>query len=248
MLKKERQALILKEISLHNKVLLTDLSERFDVSEDTVRRDLQELADAKQLIKVRGGALSKSYQTYAFRGKNIYAYKEKTLIAQKALGLLKDGMLVLIGGGSTNVELARILPPELKVTFLTNSLPTALMLSEQQESEVIFIGGHLSKASKITIGGDVIHLLREIRPDLCFLGVNGIDPSEGVTDSDWEVVRVKKSMLKAAGKVILLTISEKLNSTQKIKICDLADADLLITELDPTDTRLEAYRSHINIL
>ena len=106
----------------------------------------------------------------------------------------------------------------------------------------------MSKASKITIGGDVIHLLREIRPDLCFLGVNGIDPSEGVTDSDWEVVRVKKSMLKAAGKVILLTISEKLNSTQKIKICDLADADLLITELDPTDTRLEAYRSHINIL
>ena len=94
----------------------------------------------------------------------------------------------------------------------------------------------------------MIHLLREIRPDLCFLGVNGIHPLEGVTDSDWEVVRVKKSMIKAAGKVILLTISEKLNSTQKIKICDLSDADLLITELDPADNRLDSYRSQISII
>lgn len=243
MLKEERQSLILREVNVHNKVVLADLSEKFDVSEDTIRRDLQELANASKIVKVRGGAMSKSYTAYSYHEQDIYAHREKIVIAQKAVQLLHDGMLVLISGGSTNLEIARMLPPDLKVTFLTISLTTALQLMEHPTSETIFLGGQLSKAAKITVGGEVIAKLSEVRPDVCFLGTNGVDASAGITESDWDVVTVKKAMLQASAKVVVSAISEKLNSVQKLKVCDINQIDFLITELLPTDDTLSSYRN-----
>lgn len=242
MLKEERQTLILREVNIHNKVLLTDLSQKFDVSEDTIRRDLQDLANSSKIIKVRGGALSKSYSAFSYHEQDIYAYKEKITIARKAVSLLQDGMLVLISGGSTNLEIARLVPPELKVTFLTVSLSTAMQLLEHPNSETIFIGGQLSKSAKISVGGEVIGKLAEVRPDICFMGTNGIDATAGMTDSDWEVVTVKKAMIQASSKVVLCAISEKLNSIQKIKVCDINQLDLFITELHPESDALLPYQ------
>ncbi len=242
MLKEERQSLILREVNIHNKVLLSDLSAKLDVSEDTVRRDLQDLSDAGQIIKVRGGALSKSYQMYSYRENDIYAYQEKTIIAGKAISLIRDGMLVLISGGSTNLEIARILPPDLRVTFLTISLSTAMQLLDHPNSDVIFIGGQLSKTARISIGGEVVHALQDVRPDICIMGTNGLDALTGVTDSDWEVVTVKKAMIRASQKVVIHAISEKLNSVQKIKVCSIEDVDVLLTELNPDSEILGPYR------
>lgn len=241
MLKKERQALILREINIHNRVVLSDLSEALSVSEDTVRRDLQELADAGKIVKVRGGALSKSYHVYSYQENDIYAYQEKTIIARKAVSLLRDDMLVLISGGSTNLEIARILPPDLRVNFLTISLSTAMQLLEHPNCETIFLGGQLSRTAKISVGGDVVAQLNNIKPDLCFLGTNALDAKAGLTDADWEVVTIKKAMIKAASKTVLLSISEKLGSVQKIRICDLDEVDVLITELDPGHELLQPY-------
>ncbi len=243
MLKKERQALILREVNIHNKVLLTDLSEKLEVSEDTIRRDLQELADAKQLIKVRGGALSKSYHAYSYREHDIYAHQEKTIIARKAISLLHDGMLILISGGSTNLEIARILPPELKATFFTGSLSTAMRLLEHPNSQTIFLGGQLSPTAKVAVGGEVVEQLAHLRPDICLMGANGVDPGEGLTDSDWDVVVVKRAMVKAASKTAVLAIAEKLNTVQRIKVCDLTGIDYLITDLDEAHETLQPYRS-----
>lgn len=241
MLKKERQALILREVNIHNRVVLSDLSNVLGVSEDTVRRDLQELADAGKIVKVRGGALSKSYHVYSYQENEIYAYQEKTIIARKAISLLRDDMLVLISGGSTNLEIARILPPDLRVIFLTVSLSTAMQLLEHPNAETIFLGGQLSKTAKISVGGDVVAQLNQIKPDLCLLGTNALDPMHGLTDTEWEVVTVKKAMIKSATKTVLLSISEKLGTVQKIKICDLDEADMLITELEPDHSSLQAY-------
>jgi DeoR/GlpR family transcriptional regulator of sugar metabolism len=241
MLKKERQALILREVNIHNRVVLSDLSNVLGVSEDTVRRDLQELADAGKIVKVRGGALSKSYHVYSYQENEIYAYQEKTIIARKAISLLRDDMLVLISGGSTNLEIARILPPDLRVIFLTVSLSTAMQLLEHPNAETIFLGGQLSKTAKISVGGDVVAQLNQIKPDLCLLGTNALDPTHGLTDTEWEVVTIKKAMIKSAAKTVLLSISEKLGTVQKIKICDLDEADILITELEPEHASLRAY-------
>ena len=241
MLKKERQALILREVNLHNKVLHTDLSRQLKVSEDTIRRDLQELSDEGKVVKVRGGALSKSFHVYSYKESEIYKYEEKTTIARKVVTLLSDGMLVLISGGTTNLEVARILPPELQVTFYTCSLPTAMQLAEHPNSETIFVGGRISKNAKISTGGEVVNTLRGIRPDLCLMGTNSIDSRVGLTDSDWEVVDVKKTMIQVSDEVAVLSISDKLQSSQKIRVCGIDDVNYLVTELDPNEPILSPY-------
>ncbi len=242
MLKKERQALILRELNLHNKVLHTDLSKKLEVSEDTIRRDIHELSMEDKLVKVRGGALSKSFHVYSYKEAEIYKYEEKTTIARKAVSMLADGMLVLISGGTTNLELARILPEELRLTFYTPSLPTAMQLAEHPNCETIFIGGRISRNAKITTGGEVVNTLRNIRPDICFMGTNSIDSRIGLTDSDWDVVDIKRSMIEVSDKVAVLSISEKLQSSQKIRVCGINDIDYLITELDPNNDILNPFK------
>lgn len=231
MLKKERQTYIMKQINLHNKVLSSDLSQQLDVSEDTIRRDLNELDEAGKLLKVHGGALSKSFH-FPFHQNEVYAQESKKQVALKAINLIKEGMVVLTGGGTTMIEMAKLIPPDLELTFFTISPLVALELAEHPKLTVILIGGLLSKNTQINIGARVINELSEINVDLCFLGANGIDAKEGITDSDWEVVQVKKAMIRSSSRVAVLSISEKLNSVQKMKVCRLKDIDYLITEID----------------
>jgi len=249
MLKKERQAFILHQVNLHNKVLSASLSGEMDVSEDTVRRDLQELADEGRVIKVHGGALSQSFNYTGNPIAKIYAHELKKHIAQKDVSLIKDGMFILTTGGTTILEIAKMLPPQLKATFISGSVPAVLEYSQHPNIEVILIGDKVSKNSKITVGGDAISKIKQLKADLCLMGVNSIDPGHGVTDDDWDVVQVKKAMIESSRKTACLSISEKLNSFQPIQICELNKIDILITELPPDNPALDTYRAAgINIL
>ncbi len=243
MLKKERQAFILHQVNLHNKVLSASLSEEIRVSEDTVRRDLQELADEGRLIKVHGGALSQSFNYAGNPVAKTYALEHKKAIAQKAVNLIRDGMFVLTSGGTTILEIAKMLPPQLKATFISGSVPAVLEYSQHPNIEVILIGDKVSKSSKITVGGDAIAKIKQLKADLCLMGVNSIDPVHGITDNDWDVVQVKKAMIESSQKTVCLTISEKLNSFQPVQICGIGKIDILITELAPDDRVLEPYRA-----
>lgn len=240
MLKKERQAFILHQVNLHNKVLSSDLSQEMKVSEDTIRRDLNELADLNKIIKVHGGALSKSFHN-SFQRSKIYSIENKKVIAQKAIQLIEDGMFVLTTGGTTIIELARMLPENLNATFITGSLPAAFEYMHHPTIEVIVIGDKLSKSSQITVGGEAINSIKRLKADLCFLGINAIDAENGVTDNDWDVVQVKKAMIDSSEKVVALSISEKINTTQRIKVCEANEVDVLITELSPENLALERY-------
>lgn len=241
MLKKERHSFIMKQINLHNKVLSSDLSQQLDVSEDTVRRDLNELAKTDKLLKVHGGALSKSFH-FPFHQSEIYAQEQKREVALKAINLLKEGMVILTGGGTTMIALARLIPASLEATFFTISPLVALELAEHAKLTVYLIGGQLSKNAQINIGASVVNDLSEIKVDLCFLGANGIDSKEGITDSDWEVVQVKKAMIKTSSKVVILSIAEKLNSVQKMKVCNLNQVTHFITELNPNHPNLIPFK------
>lgn len=241
MLKKERQEFILREINLHNKVLTSDLCEAINVSEDTIRRDLSELAETGDIIKVHGGALSKSFHV-SFQSNGVYSHDNKKLIAQKAVRLIRDGMFVLTTGGTTIIELAKALPQHLRATFFTGSLPAAMEYIQHPNIEVIFIGDKISKNSKITVGGDAITKIKQIHADICFLGINAIDAENGLTDNDWEVVQVKKAMMQSSKKVVALTIAEKINSLQKIKIAGIEELDAMITDMDPGDKIFDAYK------
>jgi DeoR/GlpR family transcriptional regulator of sugar metabolism len=241
MLKKERQAYILHQVQLHNKVLSSALSEDISVSEDTIRRDLQDLAVEGKLIKVHGGALSPSFGHIEMPSNGVYSQNQKKRIAKKAISLIHDGMFVLTSGGTTIVEMGRMLPPHLKATFISGSIGAVLEYMQHPNIEVILIGDRISKGSKITVGSEAISKVRQIKADICFLGINAIDAGYGVSDNDWEVAQLKKAMIESSQKVVCLTISEKINTYQPVRICGLDEIDVLVTELSPDDPLLQPY-------
>ncbi|WP_435622845.1 DeoR/GlpR family DNA-binding transcription regulator [Flagellimonas sp.] len=243
MLKEERHQFILNEVRIHNRVLLTDIADLLKVSVDTVRRDIKELHNSDQLKKVHGGAVSLGFNTYSPVGKKVYSLEKKSQIAEKAITLIKEGQVILLSGGTTNLELARRLPTKIKLTCFTPSLPIAVQLLTKPNVDVIFIGGRLSKDSQITVGGSAINMLSEIKVDICFLGTNSIHPVQGLTEFDWEIVQMKKAMIHSSRKVVSPCISEKIGSLQRYKICGVEDVDVLITELEPWDIKLDAFKT-----
>lgn len=247
MLKQERHAYIIKQINLHHKVLSSQLSTQMQVSEDTVRRDLAELADSGEIIKVHGGALSKSYH-FSNQQKTVYAQEAKIEIAKKAVSLIKEDMIVLTEAGTTMMEMVKILPDDLQATFFTVSPLIALELAERPLLTVILLGGQIDNSSQICIGEKPMSELADIKVDLCFLGANAIDAKEGLTEMDWKVVQIKKAMIQSSPKLAVLTIAEKLNSTHKMHLCSPQKIDYLITELDPDDRRLVSYKKNMDVL
>ena len=241
MLKAERHNFILHQVNLHNKILSADLSMQIDVSDDTIRRDLQQLSENGKIIKVHGGAMSLSFHNGNSVSKEVYAYSKKRIIAQKAASIIKDGMFVLTGGGTTIIELARALPHSLKATFISGSIPVLFEYTNHPNIEVIAIGDKISKNSKISVGSEAIAKIKELKVDLCFLGINAVNLESGVSDNDWDIVQVKKAMIAASKKTICLTISEKINTQQPLQICDSDKIHALITELSPGDPLLKPY-------
>lgn len=249
--KKQRHQIILNEVHIHNRVLLTDLAGILKVSIDTARRDVTELDDLQKLKKVHGGAVSNGFNIYSGRNREIYELGSKTIIAQKGISLISKGDVVLISGGSTNLELVKLIPKNLNLTFFTPSLPMAIELlnNVSEHEDVIFIGGKLSRRSQLATGGSSINILSEITADICFLGTGYLDVDEGVTAIDWEIAQMKKAMLNASKKIVSLTISEKLNTVNRYKICDINTIDTLVTELDPNSNVLDQYRErNINLI
>ena len=241
MLKKERQEFILHQLNLHNKILCADLSNKMGVSDDTIRRDLQELAQQDKLLKVHGGALSKSFHT-AFDREMVYHLEDKNIIAQKTAALVQSGMYILTSGGTSILEFAKSLDPNLNATFFTCSLNAAIEFAHHPSIEVVMIGDKVSKDAMLTTGASAVQTIETIQADLCILGINSLDTQFGLSENDWEVVQIKKAMIKASKKTICIGISEKLNSQQKIKVANLDEIDILITELDPNDPTLLPFK------
>jgi DeoR/GlpR family transcriptional regulator of sugar metabolism len=241
MLRRERLQLIMKEVNLHNKVLSGDLSEKLGVSEDTIRRDLKELADEGVILKVHGGAMSKTFHSPFDANNQVYALAAKQKIAEKTIGLIKKNMSVLVEGGTTIMEIAKKIPPALQATFFTLSPQVAITLAEHEQLTVISIGGKLVKNSNLHTGAGVINELAAIKVDLCIIGANGLSVKEGLTDSDLEVVQVMKAMIRSSKKVAVVTIAEKINSVQRMKICDVVAINYLVTELPPESPSLAGF-------
>lgn len=245
MQKSDRHQIILEEVQLHNRVLLTDLANILNVSMDTVRRDIKELDELSKLRKVHGGAISNGFNTYSDRSKEIFEQDSKVKIARKGISLLQNGDVVMISGGSTNLELAKLIPRKMDLTFFTPSLPMAVELLNNMSNhhEVYLIGGKLSKESQLVTGGVSINSLTDITVDICFLGTGYLDYEKGITETDWEIAQMKKAMINSSKRLIALTISKKLNTVNRYKICEINTLNDLVTELDPDAEILKPYKS-----
>ncbi|WP_125717943.1 DeoR/GlpR family DNA-binding transcription regulator [Flavobacterium ustbae] len=241
--KEERKNHILKEINLHTRVSFETLSAKLGVSEDTVRRDINELDADALLIKVKGGAMTKGYHYSS--SNQTYAVEAKQVIAQKAVSLLHDGMVLVVDGGTTIREFIRLIPNDLNLTVFTITALTAVQLLDKPNIKTIMIGGSISSYSQMCVSGEVFQQLANIKADLLVLGTNALDVVGGYSDSDWETVQVKKAMIQASRKTAVLTITEKLNTVLKMKIANLADIHYVITEVEPNDEKLKPYKKDV---
>lgn len=243
MLKEERHQQILEQVRQQQKVLTVDLSQSMMVSEDTIRRDLKELAAQGQIKKVHGGAVSHSLNPFSYQDRTVYAQEEKILLAEKAIELIQNRMVILMDGGTTNLELVRRLSPSLHITLITNSLPVAVEMTNHPFIEVIFLGGRILKNAQVTIGPEVIDRVRSLRADLCFLGTRSIHHQLGITEIDWDETQVKRAMMESSHEVISMVIKEKIDTTQPYIIGDTRRVSTLVTSLDKHAPLLLLYHS-----
>ncbi|RYJ39349.1 DeoR family transcriptional regulator [Flavobacterium anhuiense] len=241
--KEERKNHILKEINLHTRVSFETLSAKLGVSEDTVRRDINELDAEALIIKVKGGAMTKGYHYSSLN--QTYAVEAKQVIAQKAVDLLHDGMVLIVDGGTTIREFIRLIPNDLNLTVFTITALTAVQLLDKPNIKTIMIGGSISSYSQMCISGEAFQQLASIKADLLVLGTNALDVDGGYSDSDWETVQVKKAMINASRKTAVLTITEKLNTVLKMKIANLSEVNYVITEVEPTHEKLQPYKKAV---
>ncbi len=121
-------------------------------------------------------------------------------------------------------------------------------LAEKDNIEVFLLGGKLSRNTNIVTGSQVINELSDLHVDLCLLGTNSLSIEEGITDSDWEVVQIKRAMIKCSKNLAILSIAEKLNSNQKMRVAPLKEVSYLVTDLEPNDKHLKDFAKHIKVL
>ena len=228
MLREQRLQHILQKLSTQQRVSSVELSEELKVSDDTIRRDLHELASNGLLKKVHGGAVPsvpKAPAPIKLAERIAYAQAEKQIIAQKAIGLFKNGQSVILDNGSTNMLIAQQLPPDLRLTIFTNSLSIAQILCEHGGIEVIFLGGQVFKQAQVTVGAGTIQTLSKIRADWGIIGVCSIHPSIGVTTPHWEESLVKQKMIEVSEKVVATAWRDKFETAATCWVCDFDDLD-----------------------
>lgn len=235
MLKEERQQYILNCISRDNRVYVTTLSSTLKVSDDTLRRDLAELEQKGLLTKVHGGAIAKSGISIEFTDRLNTATASKRQMAAKVIPMFKEGDVILMDGGTSNLEVARQLPQNLKLTVYTNSFPIINTLFNHPDLDLIFLGGKVFPSSRVTVGISVFQALQTIRPDWVIIGISDIHPEKGLTSPDREEAMIKRMMIERGKKRVVLADSYKLNTARTYQVASLGDIDYIVTENDKVD-------------
>jgi DeoR/GlpR family transcriptional regulator of sugar metabolism len=243
MLAAERRQRILAVLHEQGKVIAKELSESWDISEDTIRRDLRDLAAEGQLLRVHGGALPLSPAIARFSERQHQAVSSKALIAQAAAQMVRPGQVVLFDGGTTNIQVAQHLPYDLRATIFTNSPLLAQTLAEHHFLDVVILGGHLFRESMVTLGAETLASLDMVRADLCMLGVSSLHPAIGISTGNLEEAYLKRAMIAHAAEVIALASPEKLNTAAPYVVGPLTDIAEIITEASVPDEVLAPYRA-----
>jgi DeoR/GlpR family transcriptional regulator of sugar metabolism len=219
-----------------------ELSVRLDVSEDTVRRDLRELAKAGVLRRVHGGALPRSPSDPRYAVRQQESPLAKVAIAKAAADMVCDGQVVIMDAGTTTLQVAQHLSHDLKATVVTNSPPVAIALGEHPNLEVIVVGGHLYKVSMANVGAGTVQELSAIHADLCFLGVGGIHPDAGLSILSSEEVYTKRAMIDGAAKVVAVAAGEKLATVGPFVVAPVSDLTHIVTEEEAPEEAVAPYR------
>ncbi|MBA4549113.1 DeoR/GlpR transcriptional regulator [Thermoactinomyces intermedius] len=240
----KRQQSILKYVNEHQLVSVAELSEVFEVSEATVRRDLKELEKLGLLHRTHGGAMAKEGVGFepSFHEKKDRFAKEKRSIAEKAVNLIQEGETILLDTGTTMHQLARLLKHFFRLTVVTNSHHILQELQSSEHLELISTGGTIRKETLSLVGPVAEQMLGMVRVDKAFIGTNGLHLKEGVTTPNLLEAQVKRAMIQSAKEVILLCDHSKINQIAFAKVCSLSSIDILITDKGIPSDVLEGIR------
>jgi DeoR family transcriptional regulator, carbon catabolite repression regulator len=243
MLKEERFTHILTTLKKKGKVDLESLSSALNVSEDTVRRDIDSLHNNGLLLKVRGGAITLSKNPLSFQDRTRLLSEEKTVVGLKAQQLIRDGVTVFMDGGSTVCAIASHLPANARFRLVTNNMALVPILANYKHIELVVLGGLYDRETAVNTGGQTCSEAAKYIADLYFMGTCALHPDLGISAVFQADGEVKQSMLKNATRTYALGNHTNLNSTEYYKVCNLKEITGLITDLPADDPQLDNFRN-----
>ena len=228
MLTTQRKKLLLARLAAEGQLVAKALAQELGTSEDTIRRDLRELAAEGLLQRVHGGALPASAAMGDLALREQVSTADKAALGRFGASLVKPGQVVILDGGTTALQVARHLAPGLRATIVTHSPTVAIELARHAGIEILLLGGRLFRHSMVNVGADVIAAASRLRADLFFLGVTGVHPDAGLSTGDAEEAAVKRALHARAAETVVLASPEKLMAASPFVVAPLAEASLLV--------------------
>lgn len=244
MLPQERQQRVLQRLRSHGRVVAAELAAEFAVSEDSLRRDLRELAAQGLCRRVYGGALSVSLPATPLKQRRGEHAGRKLALARKAVELVGEGQVLLIDAGSTNAAIAAALPERLGLTVVTNAPDIALALYEREGFGILLLGGRIDPRIGGAVGAQTLQELRRIRADLCFPGACAIDADTGLWGFDSEESLLKRAMVEASAETVVVATGDKLGARATHRIVPVEQVRHLVVEHDTGRATRAAFAAH----
>jgi DeoR family glycerol-3-phosphate regulon repressor len=240
-----RQAEIVALLRESGRVAVEELAARFAVTPQTIRRDLNELSDARLISRVHGGAIVASgVANLAYEARKLVAKPHKRLIGEAAARLIPDNSSLFINIGTTTEEVARALAARADLLVITNNLNVAMQLYPNRSIDVILAGGSVRSTDGGIVGTGTVELIRQFRVDTAVIGTSAIDADGTLLDFDIREVHVSRAIIENARRVVLVTDSSKFSRSAPVRIATLADVDVLVTDHLPGEAAAELCRMH----
>ena len=227
MLTTQRKQLLLVRLTAEGQLVAKALAAELGTSEDTIRRDLRELAAEGRLQRVHGGALPASAAMGDLAVRAQVAMAEKVALGRVGAALIRPGQVAILDGGTTALQVARHLAPGQRATIVTHSPTIAVELAPHAGIEVLMLGGRLFRHSMVNVGASVMAAASGIRADLFFLGVTGVHPDAGLSTGDAEEAAVKRALHERAAETVVLASPEKLMAASPFVVAPLSAVSLL---------------------
>lgn len=239
-LPEERQHSILELLTTQGRVVASELARKFNTSEDTIRRDLRELAAAGLCKRVYGGALPVSPASGSLTEREAQNPERKQALATCLVNLIKSGQVVFIDAGSTNLLVAQALPDELKITVVTNAPAIAAVLAERENINLVLLGGTINRNTGAALGAQTLRDVANIRPDLYILGVCALDAEMGLTAFDLEDAEFKRLVISQAKSVVTAITNDKFETTAPFRIAGTDILTAFVAEADADEQLLKS--------
>ncbi|MFF8471657.1 DeoR/GlpR family DNA-binding transcription regulator [Streptomyces griseus] len=243
MLAAERRAHLLDLLGRTGKIVAKDVAAELGISEDSVRRDLRDLAAEGLCQRVYGGALPVSPAVVDYDARRAVAPDGKRKVAAVAAALVRPGGSVILDGGTTALAVARALPKNLACTVITHSPTIATALIDHPRADLFLLGGRVFKHSAVTCGAAAVEAAQNISADLCLLGVTGVHPEAGLTTGDVEEAAMKRALSARAADTYVLASSEKIGTASSYRVLPWAKITGLISDTDPHAPVVERLRA-----